>query len=139
MVRSLSQWSAACRGSAWGDLARSGPGGQKHPTFGVQFKAEAFERYKPETASAMLKYLSSGAVKGIGPKYGSEDCLSVRRKYAAHFGGRTGAPEHYQRDYKRKGAQNGGKISPGSWSAGCYGSALRLWSYSPEERCGFGV
>lgn len=39
----------------------------KHPTFGVQFKAEAFERYKPETASAMLKYLSSGAVKGIGP------------------------------------------------------------------------
>ena len=39
----------------------------KHPTFGVQFKAEAFERRKPETASAMLKYLSSGAVKGIGP------------------------------------------------------------------------
>ena len=39
----------------------------KHPTFGSQFKAEAFERYKPETAAAMLKYLSSGAVKGIGP------------------------------------------------------------------------
>ena len=39
----------------------------KHPTFGVQFKAEAFERYRPETASAMLKYLSSGAIRGIGP------------------------------------------------------------------------
>lgn len=39
----------------------------KHPTFGMQFKAEGFERYKPETSSAMLKYLSSGAVKGIGP------------------------------------------------------------------------
>lgn len=39
----------------------------KHPTFGTQFKAEGFERYKPETSSAMLKYLSSGAVKGIGP------------------------------------------------------------------------
>ena len=39
----------------------------RHPTFGTQFKVEAFERYKPATASAILKYLSSGAVKGIGP------------------------------------------------------------------------
>lgn len=38
----------------------------KHPSFGLQFRAEAFERYKPATASAILKYLSSGAVKGIG-------------------------------------------------------------------------
>lgn len=37
-----------------------------HPTFGDQFKVEAFEREKPATAAAMLKYLSSGAVKGIG-------------------------------------------------------------------------
>ena len=37
-----------------------------HATFGQQFKAEAFERSRPETTSAMLKYLSSGAVKGIG-------------------------------------------------------------------------
>ena len=38
-----------------------------HPNFGQQFKAEAFERSMPATTSAMLKYLSSGAVKGIGP------------------------------------------------------------------------
>ena len=37
-----------------------------HATFGQQFKAEAFERSRPETTSAMLTYLSSGAVKGIG-------------------------------------------------------------------------
>ena len=37
-----------------------------HATFGEQFRAEAFERSRPETTSAMLKYLSSGAVKGIG-------------------------------------------------------------------------
>lgn len=37
-----------------------------HATFGRQFRAEAFERSRPETTSAMLKYLSSGAVKGIG-------------------------------------------------------------------------
>ncbi len=38
-----------------------------HATFGDQFKASAFERSRPATTSAMLKYLSSGAVKGIGP------------------------------------------------------------------------
>lgn len=37
-----------------------------HATFGQQFRAQAFERSRPETTSAMLKYLSSGAVKGIG-------------------------------------------------------------------------
>lgn len=35
--------------------------------YGTQFKVEAFERSKPATSAAMLKYLSSGAVKGIGP------------------------------------------------------------------------
>jgi len=38
-----------------------------NPNYGTQFKVEAFERSKPATAVAMLKYLSSGAVKGIGP------------------------------------------------------------------------
>ena len=38
-----------------------------HPSFGPQFKAQICERSRPATAAAMLKYLSSGAVKGIGP------------------------------------------------------------------------
>jgi len=38
-----------------------------HPSFGEQFKATAFERARPATAAAMLKYLASGTVKGIGP------------------------------------------------------------------------
>lgn len=37
-----------------------------HPSFGDQFKADTFERARPATTSAMLKYLSSGAVKGVG-------------------------------------------------------------------------
>lgn len=37
-----------------------------HPSFGPQFKAQACERSRPATAAAILKYLSSGAVKGIG-------------------------------------------------------------------------
>lgn len=39
----------------------------EHATFGVQFKAEQCERRLPTDASAILRYLSSGAVKGIGP------------------------------------------------------------------------
>lgn len=37
-----------------------------HPKFGVQFKAQMCERKLPATASAILKYLSSGIVKGVG-------------------------------------------------------------------------
>ncbi len=39
---------------------------QSHPSFGDQFKAETFERARPATTAAMLKYLSSGTVKGVG-------------------------------------------------------------------------
>lgn len=37
-----------------------------HPKFGRQFKAMAYERRMPATAAAIRKFLSSGAVKGIG-------------------------------------------------------------------------
>ena len=40
---------------------------ETHQSFGRQFRAEACERTMPSTAAQMLKYLSSGAVKGIGP------------------------------------------------------------------------
>ncbi len=39
----------------------------KHPTFGTQFKAVAAERSLPKSAGDMLRYLSGGAIKGIGP------------------------------------------------------------------------
>lgn len=38
-----------------------------HPSYGEQFKAESFERKTPQNAAAVLRYLSSGAIKGIGP------------------------------------------------------------------------
>ena len=38
-----------------------------HATFGRQFRAELCERKMPGTVAQMLKYLSSGSVKGIGP------------------------------------------------------------------------
>ena len=38
-----------------------------HGTYGVQFRAELIERTLPATAGSIRKYLSSGAVKGLGP------------------------------------------------------------------------
>jgi exodeoxyribonuclease V alpha subunit len=38
----------------------------EHPTFGRQFSAQIYERVPPSSAEAILLYLSSGAVKGIG-------------------------------------------------------------------------
>lgn len=40
----------------------------EHPTFGRQFQVQAFERLRPHSSEAILQYLSSGAVKGIGPR-----------------------------------------------------------------------
>lgn len=37
-----------------------------HHVYGVQFKARTVERQLPTTAPAILEYLSSGAVKGVG-------------------------------------------------------------------------
>lgn len=55
-----------------------------HSTYGQQFSAVSFERKVPKNAAAILKYLSSGALKGIGPatatriveKFG-EDSLDI--------------------------------------------------------------
>ncbi len=39
-----------------------------NPKYGRQFKVEQFEKKLPADASAILRYLSSRAIKGIGPK-----------------------------------------------------------------------
>ena len=38
-----------------------------HATFGRQFKAQLCERNMPSSAADLLRYLSAGAIKGIGP------------------------------------------------------------------------
>lgn len=40
---------------------------KKHPSYGEQFSATACERSMPENLDGILKYLSSGAIKGVGP------------------------------------------------------------------------
>lgn len=38
-----------------------------HPTFGRQFRVETFEKKLPDSVEAIYRYLSSGALKGVGP------------------------------------------------------------------------
>ena len=57
-----------------------------HPTYGKQFSVTAYSKEMPATSAAILTYLSSGAVKGIGPVtaqrivdiYGEESLMSLR-------------------------------------------------------------
>jgi len=52
-----------------------------HPKFGTQFKAEYCERKLPNTSINICKYLSSGAIKGIGP--------ALAKKIVDVFGSQT--------------------------------------------------
>lgn len=40
---------------------------QVHSTFGRQFRVEYFEKKLPTTSAAIVRYLASGAIKGVGP------------------------------------------------------------------------
>ena len=65
-----------------------------HPVYGPQFKVETLEKNMPTDAAALLRYLSTGAIKGIGP--------STARKIVETFGEDTisvleSAPEQLAR------------------------------------------
>ena len=50
----------------------------RHQSFGQQFEAEFLERLMPETTSEILAFLSSRAVKGIGPKMAEKIVSAIR-------------------------------------------------------------
>ena len=50
-----------------------------HSEYGRQFKVDRFEKQIPKEETAILKYLSSGVVKGIGPKTAAK----IVEKYGA--------------------------------------------------------
>ncbi len=70
-----------------------------HSEYGRQFRADSFEKTVPKNTSAILKYLSSGIIKGIGPKtaekivakYGADtlDVMSEHPDWIAEFRGIT--------------------------------------------------
>ena len=53
----------------------------EHRDYGMQFKVETFEKVMPETLDALERYLSNGAIKGVGP--------ATARKIIKQFGEET--------------------------------------------------
>lgn len=49
-----------------GETIRAKGKWETHSTYGKQFKVEYYEKQLPATSEAMIKYLSSGMIKGIG-------------------------------------------------------------------------
>ena len=52
-----------------------------HPTYGEQFKVTSFEKATPSDTASILRYLSSGAIRGVGP--------STARNIVERFGDRA--------------------------------------------------
>ncbi|MEM1485335.1 ATP-dependent RecD-like DNA helicase [Oscillospiraceae bacterium PP1C4] len=52
-----------------------------HAKYGLQLKAQVYERAMPATATAIASYLSSGAIKGVGPV--------IAKKLVQTFGDQT--------------------------------------------------
>ena len=50
-----------------GENARFSGNFTVHPSYGEQFNVKSFEKTAPTTAAAILRYLSSGIIKGVGP------------------------------------------------------------------------
>ncbi len=88
-----------------------------HPTYGKQFRCEYYEQEMPETEGDILRYLSAGNIKGIGPKtamriverYGSEtfDVMENHPEWLADISGisRTKAAEIGERFREAAGAR----------------------------------
>jgi exodeoxyribonuclease V alpha subunit len=53
----------------------------EHPTYGSQFRAEAYETFVPTTVEGIEAYLGSGVIKGVGP--------ALAHRLVAEFGART--------------------------------------------------
>ena len=52
-----------------------------HPVYGPQFKVQSFEKSAPSGAASILNYLSSGAIRGVGP--------ATARNIVERFGDRS--------------------------------------------------
>ncbi len=105
---------------------------KKHPTFGTQFAVEKCERSMPESAADMYRYLSGGAIKGIGP--------ATANKIVERFGEESfEVIEHHPerlsqiRGITREKALEISKSFKSQFAAREVIIALERWGLSPSE------
>lgn len=53
---------------AEGDTVTAAGSWTHHPTYGRQFRVDMYEKILPSSVSEIMRYLASGAIRGIGPK-----------------------------------------------------------------------
>ncbi len=90
LVGSLPMISEGVRIRAYGEWGN-------HPTYGRQFKCEYYEQEMPDSEGDILRYLSAGNIKGVGPKtairiverYGTEtfDVIENHPEWLAEISG----------------------------------------------------
>lgn len=66
---------------AAGDFVNVTGSFDSHPTYGPQFKVQSFEKAAPSDTASILRYLSSGAIRGVGP--------ATARSIVERFGDRS--------------------------------------------------
>jgi exodeoxyribonuclease V alpha subunit len=72
-----------------GELSDLGPGEalrvrghfERHPSYGLRFRAESFAPVTPHTATGIARYLGSGLIPGVGP--------ALAQRLVARFGDKT--------------------------------------------------
>lgn len=72
---------ANCPAPLVGEEVRLAGGWVRHAKFGEQFKAVSLQRIAPTSTDGILRFLSSGAVKGVG--------TAMARRLVDRFGGET--------------------------------------------------
>jgi len=107
-----------------------------NPKYGRQFSAETFERTMPADKSAMLRYLSSRTIKGIGPKtarkiideFGEDsfDVIENHPEWLARISGITPKKaREISEDFKEKSGMRNAMIFFREW----FGSAATVKIY----------
>lgn len=82
-----------------------------HASYGEQFLTEYFERRMPATVKGIADYLSSGIIKGIGPKIGKKNRRPLWRRNLCRHGERAGTSVQYFRHHSAQGGANRRTIS----------------------------
>ena len=91
-----------------------------HATYGRQFKVASYEKHLPTETADILKYLASGAVRGIGPKTAARIILELKDKLGvAGLGGIE--------------SESGFAVTPVGDNAADAVSALLVLGYSRSE------
>lgn len=107
-----------------------------NPKYGRQFRAESCERQQPADAASMLRYLASGAIKGIGPKLAQrivdqfgDDTFDVIENHPEWLGAITGITSKRAREIGADFAEKAGIRSAMMFFRDYFGAAMTVRIY----------